>query len=78
MDHVLYTIGHGSRKAEDFIDLLHKYGVMYLIDVRTYPHSRFHPQFSRAALQSLLEAHGIRYVFMGDLLGGKPKRQLLL
>jgi uncharacterized protein (DUF488 family) len=69
----LYTIGHGSRKAEDFLALLQAFGIEYLIDVRSQPFSRFHPQFSQRALKTFLEQNGIRYVFMGDELGGRPK-----
>jgi len=70
--HILYTIGHGARKAEDFLALLKQYGIRYLADVRSKPYSRFHPQFSQAALRKFLEENGIRYVFMGDELGGRP------
>lgn len=69
----LYTIGHGSREAEDFLTLLQTYGIEYLIDVRSQPFSRFHPQFSQRTLKLFLEDNGIRYVFMGDELGGRPK-----
>lgn len=71
--HPLYTIGHGNRKGDDFLALLKEYGIEYLIDVRSVPYSRFHPQFNRNALESFLAQHGIRYVFMGDELGGRPK-----
>jgi uncharacterized protein (DUF488 family) len=69
----LYTIGHGSREAQDFLALLQAYGIEYLIDVRSQPFSRFHPQFSQRTLKLFLEENGIRYVFMGDELGGRPK-----
>jgi uncharacterized protein (DUF488 family) len=69
----LYTIGHGSRKSADFLALLKEYGIEYLVDVRSFPSSRFHPQFNRNALESFLAQHGIRYIFMGDELGGRPK-----
>jgi uncharacterized protein (DUF488 family) len=69
----LYTIGHGNRKAPDFLDLLKEYGIEYIVDVRSVPYSRFHPQFNRNALESFLAQHDIRYVFMGDELGGRPK-----
>ena len=68
----LYTIGHGSRRAEDFLALLKEYGIEYLIDVRSLPYSRFHPKFSQKALKLFLEKNDIRYVFMGDELGGRP------
>ena len=36
------------------------------------PYSRYKPEFSKAPLANELEQHGIRYVFMGDTLGGRP------
>lgn len=69
----LYTIGHGSRKSEDFLSLLKEFGIEYLIDVRSQPYSKFNPQFNQNELKFLLERNGIRYVFMGDTIGGRPK-----
>jgi uncharacterized protein (DUF488 family) len=68
----LYSIGHGSRKAEDFLALLQQYGITYLADVRSKPYSRFHPQFNKNKLDEMLASYGIKYVFMGDELGGRP------
>jgi len=68
----LYTIGHGTRKAEDFLALLQQYHTKYLLDVRTRPYSRFNPQYNQKQLKSFLEQNGITYVFMGDTLGGRP------
>ena len=69
----IYTIGHGARKAEDFLELLKRYAIAFLVDVRSQPFSRYHPQFSPKNLQAFLEENNIRYVFMGDTLGGRPK-----
>ncbi|MFL5743227.1 MAG: DUF488 family protein [Niastella sp.] len=68
----IYTIGHGSRSADDFLTLLKEYGIEYLIDARSIPYSKFHPQFSKDALKTFLEQNGVRYVFMGDEIGGRP------
>ncbi len=68
----LYTIGHGTRKAEEFLSLLKQYDVRYLLDVRSRPYSRFNPQYNQKQLKSFLEQNGITYVFMGDTLGGRP------
>lgn len=68
----LYTIGYGARTIEEFIAALQANHIEYLIDVRTAPYSKFRPEFSREPLQARLENAGIRYVFMGDLLGGQP------
>ena len=69
----LFTIGHGARKAEDFLELLKRNNIRYLIDVRSKPYSRFHPQFNRSRLAEYLCRYGITYVFMGDALGGRPE-----
>lgn len=68
----IYTIGYGSRSITEFIELLHQHEISYLIDVRSAPYSRYKPEFSKAPLANELEQHGIRYVFMGDTLGGRP------
>lgn len=70
--HPAYTIGHGTRKADEFIHLLKKFEIQYLLDVRSRPYSRFNPHFNQKKLQELLKENGITYVFMGDTLGGRP------
>jgi len=69
----LYTVGHGSRKREDFLGLLKSFGIEYLVDVRSQPYSKFNPQFNQTEIKFFLESNGIRYVFMGDSIGGRPK-----
>jgi uncharacterized protein (DUF488 family) len=69
----IYTIGYGNRSREEFVELLQRYEIEFLIDVRSQPYSRYTPQFSKDALETFLQDHHIRYVFMGDALGGRPK-----
>jgi uncharacterized protein (DUF488 family) len=69
----IFTIGHGNRKAEDFVYLLKKYDIQALIDVRTIPFSRFHVQFRKSQLDAILKRAGIQYLFLGEALGGRPK-----
>lgn len=68
----IYTIGYGNRTLEELIALLQQYDIRYLIDVRTSPYSRFKPEFGKEALEQALRPQGIRYVFMGQELGGRP------
>jgi uncharacterized protein (DUF488 family) len=69
----LYTIGHSSHPVEEFIQLLEEHGIRQLMDVRSIPYSRFHPQFNKAALTQVLVANGIAYTWAGESLGGRPK-----
>ncbi|MCO7231365.1 MULTISPECIES: DUF488 family protein [unclassified Cobetia] len=69
----VYSIGHGSRSINEFLKLIVKYKIQYVVDVRTKPGSKYHPQFNMESLRSSLKAEGVGYVFMGDTLGGLPK-----
>lgn len=66
----IYTIGHSTRTAEDFIALLREHGVQLLVDVRRFPGSRRHPQFGRDALAAALADAGIAYRHE-EALGGR-------
>lgn len=68
----IFTIGYGQRDVQTLLADLHRYAIDYLVDIRSQPYSRFKPEFNREALAQHLEAGGIRYVFMGDSLGGRP------
>jgi len=73
MKKALYTIGHGNRTMDSFIGLLKDFKIQYLIDVRSQPYSKFNPHFNQNELKFVLENNGIKYVFMGDTIGGRPK-----
>lgn len=68
----LYSIGYGNRPWEEVRRLLSSRGCEFLIDVRSNPFSKFNPSFGKESLSDLCRESGIRYVFMGDSLGGKP------
>jgi uncharacterized protein (DUF488 family) len=69
----IYTIGYGARDLEEFLAILQANQIQYLIDIRSSPYSRYKPEFSKSTLQNYLEANGIRYIFIGDSLGGQPE-----
>jgi uncharacterized protein (DUF488 family) len=74
----IFTIGHSTRSADEFIGLLDAHGVTGLADVRTVPRSRRHPHFSRDSLEVSLPARGIEYRHFGGLGGlRKPRRNSL-
>ena len=68
----VYTIGHSSHSAELFLGLLAAHAIQVLVDVRSAPYSRYTPQFDRELLQRALNQGGIRYLFLGRELGGRP------
>ncbi len=68
------TIGHSTRTLPAFMDLLRAHGVQQVVDVRTVPRSRHHPQFNRDTLPQALGAAGIAYVHMRGLGGLRHPR----
>lgn len=68
----IHTIGYGGRPMSVFLDLLRQHRIQFVIDVRSVPYSRFQPDYGREALAASLHRSGVRYVFMGDTLGGRP------
>ena len=66
---IIWTIGYSGRTKEAFLKLLEDYGIEIVVDVRHFPTSK-NPDFRREALEVWLPENGIRYVWLGDLLGG--------
>lgn len=74
MRSLVYSIGHSTRAAEEFLATLHDAGVQVLADVRRFPSSRRHPQYNRDTLERLLSDSGVRYAWLGESLGGRRRR----
>jgi uncharacterized protein (DUF488 family) len=70
----IYTIGHGTRTIEEFIELLRGAGIERLVDVRSFPGSRRHPHFGKDALAASLTEAGIAYEWERDLGGFRKAR----
>lgn len=68
----LFTIGHSNHSIENFIQLLQKYGITALADVRSHPYSRYLSHFNQVELKQALKDVGIGYVFLGRELGARP------
>jgi uncharacterized protein (DUF488 family) len=70
----VFTAGHSTRPIDELLALLAEHGVRTLVDVRRFPGSRRHPQFSRDALAASLAAAGIEYVHEPGLGGRRAAR----
>jgi len=71
---VIFTVGHGTRPIEEFLAILGTAGIRRLVDVRTAPGSRRHPQFGREALAASLQGQAIEYVWRKELGGFRTPR----
>lgn len=70
----IFSIGHGTATAEDFIRALTDAGVRLVADIRSAPGSRRNPQFGASALRDTLAAAGIEYVHLPGLGGRRAPR----
>lgn len=70
----VWTLGHGQRSFDEYVEMLTDYDIDVVVDVRSKPLTRFTPHFNRARLHPALEELGLRYVYLGDRLGGMPDR----
>lgn len=68
----LFTVGHSNLDFLQFVKLFQDRSVDLLIDVRSQPRSGRFPQFSRPGFDKMIEDAGIRYLFLGEELGGRP------
>ncbi len=68
-DVTLYTVGHSTRPLDELVACLQSFAITELVDIRTVPRSRRHPQFETTALARSLPEAGIRYEHLGALGG---------
>jgi uncharacterized protein (DUF488 family) len=71
----IWTVGHSTRSGEEFEQILLAHEIRTLVDVRTFPASRRHPQFNKPALSASLANAGITYHHEPRLGGRRTPRK---
>ncbi len=69
----LFTIGYSGLDMPGFVALLRASAVDVVCDVRSTPFSTYKPDFTRGPFRGHLNRAQIKYVFLGDRLGARPK-----
>jgi len=67
------TIGHSNHTVEHFLVLLKGHAVQVVVDARSQPYSKYATQFDHEPLRLALLDAGIRYLYLGKELGGRPE-----
>jgi uncharacterized protein (DUF488 family) len=66
---LVHTIGHSTRAFHEVVGMLRQHGVDVLVDVRSFPASRAHPQWNQdAVVEALPDDLGYRWI---RSLGGR-------
>jgi len=68
----IWTVGHSTRTAAEFEQLILAHNIKTLVDVRTYPVSRRFPQFNQSRLSEQLAKIEVAYHHLPSL-GGMRK-----
>ena len=68
----IWTIGHSTRSADEFNEILLAHEIRALVDVRSFPGSRRYPHFNQHELAANLEAVGTIYSH-NPRLGGRRR-----
>lgn len=66
-----FTVGHSNHSVAKLLELLQANKIETVVDVRSSPYSRLHPQFNREPLAVALKRSRLKYEFMGQALGGR-------
>lgn len=69
----VYTIGHSNHTVKEFISLLEEYNIELLIDVRSFPGSKYVPQFNKEQMKIWLTKNNIKYRHLAELGGRRNK-----
>jgi uncharacterized protein (DUF488 family) len=72
-DKCIFTVGHSNHPEQVFLDLLKGQQVQVVVDVRSQPYSKYASQHNAEPLKHMLNAAGLKYVFLGKELGGRPQ-----
>lgn len=66
----LFTLGHGTASADELAALIRNSGIELIVDVRTVPKSRRHPQFWREQMELWVPTlSGSAYTWQSELGG---------
>jgi uncharacterized protein (DUF488 family) len=68
----IYSIGHSNHTLDAFLARLAAHRIEVLVDTRTQPHSAYSPHFNQRELSAATVAQGMKYLFLGQELGGRP------
>ena len=72
----VYTLGFSNRTWEETIEILRRFGIHRVLDIRTLPGSRHTPQFNLEHLAAALPKLNIEYLHLKSLGGlRKPRKE---
>ena len=68
---IIYTVGHSTHQIDYFLELLQKYSINCLVDVRSVAASSYNPQYNKEPLSNFLKNHGVTYMHFAEEFGAR-------
>ena len=69
----IYTLGHSNYPFDKFIEILKKYDINCVVDIRSTPYSKYNTQYNKEFLHETLKNLGYTYIYMADEFGAKRR-----
>ena len=67
----IFAVGHSNYPYDKLIEMIKKYGINCVVDIRETPYSKYNTQYNREVLRENLKSSGFTYVYMGHEFGAK-------
>lgn len=69
----IYTLGHSNYSFDKLIEILKKYNINCVVDIRAIPYSKYNTQYNKELFHENLKKLGYTYIYMADEFGAKRK-----
>ncbi|MGL5378553.1 DUF488 domain-containing protein [Clostridium sp.] len=73
----VFTIGHSNYKEERLIEMLKKYNIDCVVDIRGIPYSKYNIQYNKEVIEKTLKRNGFIYIYMGEEFAAQRKNKEL-
>ena len=67
----IYTIGHSNYPYNKLIEMIKKYNINCVVDIRETPYSKYNVQYNKEDFYKSLKKSGYIYIYMGKEFGAK-------
>lgn len=67
----IFTIGHSNYDVERLVDMLRRYNINCVVDIRGTPYSKYNVQYNKEIIQKTLVREGFVYIYMAKELAAK-------
>ncbi len=68
-----FSIGYQKSNSKILVNIFQTHLIDEIIDVRSFPFSKYNKDFDKLNLKQIIEANGMKYEWKGESLGGLKK-----